>query len=170
MILKVKREGRLINSNFHRIIQNSFFAFDRFPPSLDRRSIRDPSNCTPLTKIRCEFRTFKSGSNMGEDLDIIVGFIIQRFNLVRCRCDEVSFFIMTQLNLRWLHIWRCVGPPDSPPVPRGVAGLKSGLIKFLVRCEGENKMGQRVKYCTGLHFARGRRRQARGGDPVCSSL
>ena len=25
-------------------------------------------------------------------------------------------------------------------------------------------MGQRVKYCTGLHFARGNRRQARGGE------
>ena len=75
MILKVKREGRLINSNFHRIIQNSFFAFDRFPPSLDRRSIRDPSNCTPLTKIRCEFRTFKAGQIWGEDLDIIVDLL-----------------------------------------------------------------------------------------------
>ena len=106
----------------------------------------------------------KAGQIWGEDLDIIVGFIIQRFNLVRCRCDEVSFFIMTQLNLRWLHIWRCVGPPDSPPVPRGVAGLKSGLIKFLVRCEGENKMGQRVKYCTGLHFASGEARRQAGGE------
>ena len=66
-----------------------------------------------------------------------------------------------------MHIWWCVGPW---PVPRGGAGLKSGLIKFLVRCEGENKMGQRVKYCTALHFARGKRRQAGGGrgEPVCS--
>ena len=54
----------------------------------------------------------------------------------------------------------CVVGPTSPHSrlsPLGRAGLKSGLIKFLVRCERENKMGQRVKYCTGLHFASGER-------------
>ena len=104
-------------------------------------------------------------------MDIIVGFISQRFNLVRCSCDEVSCFIMTPQLKMGAYLAVCSRPLIARPVPRGGAGLKSGLIKFLVRCEGENKMGQRVKYCTGLHFARGDRRQARGGErgePVCS--
>ena len=80
--------------------------------------------------------------------------------MVRCTGDEVSCFIMTLPAPRRECIFGdvCVVAPTSPHSrlsPLGRAGLKSGLIKFLVRCERENKMGQRVKYCTGLHFASG---------------
>ena len=86
--------------------------------------------------------------------------LVKGFNLVRCTGDEVSCFIMTLPAPRRECIFGdvCVVAPTSPHSrlsPLGRAGLKSGLIKFLVRCERENKMGQRVKYCTGLHFASG---------------